>query len=132
MVSSVVGGLVGKNYNSSSIDNSYATGSVSGSTDVGGLIGNDDGTNTLTNNWWYNSLSQGIGNNGSNTSSGHWQEASSASDFYSSHSRCIQLGILTASGLSILTNTRISCGRTWETVLPLSEAAVSIHFKSLT
>ncbi len=79
-----VGGLVGENYTSSSIDNSYATGSVSGGSDVGGLIGVDDGSNTLTNNWWYNSLSNGIGNYGPNTSSGHWQEAGSASDFYSS------------------------------------------------
>ena len=77
-----VGGLVGYNTTSSSITNSYATGSVSGSSNVGGLIGYDDGTNTLTNNWWYNSLSNGIGNNASNISVGHWQEAGSASDFF--------------------------------------------------
>ena len=80
--SSDVGGLVGDNVNSSSIANSYATGSVSGSSNVGGLIGYDYGTNTLTNNWWYNSLSNGIGNNASNISVGHWQEAGSASDFF--------------------------------------------------
>ncbi len=81
--SSQVGGLVGYNRNSSSIDNSYSTGTVSGSSNVGGLIGYDDTSNTLTNNWWYNSLSNGIGNYGPDTSSGHWQEAGSASDFYS-------------------------------------------------
>ncbi len=79
-----VGGLVGENTDSSSIDNNYATGSVSGNTNVGGLIGYDDGSNTLTNNWWYNSLSNGIGSYGPDTSVGHWQEAGSASDFYSS------------------------------------------------
>ncbi len=82
--SSKVGGLVGWNAYSSTIDNSYATGNVSGSSNFGGLIGYDDGTNTLTNNWWYDSLSNGIGNYGPDTSSGHWQEAGSASDFYSS------------------------------------------------
>ncbi len=79
-----VGGLVGYNYDSSSIANSFATGSVNSSTNVGGLIGYDDTSNTLTNNWWYNSLNNGIGNNGPDTSAGHWQEANSASDFYSS------------------------------------------------
>ena len=34
-----IGGLVGYNVNSSSIDNSYATGSVNGNTSVGGLVG---------------------------------------------------------------------------------------------
>jgi hypothetical protein len=76
------GGLVGYNSFNSTIDNSYAAGSVSGSSDVGGLIGNDDGSNTLMNNWWYNSLSNGIGNIVFDTSIGHWQEALSASDFY--------------------------------------------------
>ena len=76
-----LGGLVG--YNSgSSITNSYATGNVSGSSNVGGLIGVDDTTSTLTNNWWYNNLSNGIGNYGPNTSVGQWQEAGGASDFF--------------------------------------------------
>ncbi len=77
-----VGGLVGNNNYSSSITNSFATGNVTGSGSFGGLIGYDDGTNTLTNNWWYNSLSNGIGNNASNINVGHWQEAGSASDFF--------------------------------------------------
>ena len=79
---SQVGGLVGYNY-SSSIDNSYATSNVSGGSDVGGLIGADEGTTTLTNNWWYNSLNNGIGNYGPNTNSGQWQKASSVAAFYS-------------------------------------------------
>ncbi len=67
---------------SNGIDNSFATGNVSGGSNVGGLIGYYVGTSTLTNNWWYNSLSNGIGNNGFNISVGHWQEATSASDFF--------------------------------------------------
>ncbi len=60
-------------------DNSYATGSVNGSTNVGGLIGYDSGGNTLTNNWWYNAVnSVGVGN----SSPSGVTEASSANDFY--------------------------------------------------
>ena len=83
-----VGGLVGYNSNTSSIDNSYATGTVSGGS-TGGLIADDDGTNTLTNNWWYNNLNNGIGagaGDTGNTSTGNWQEALGASDFYGSGS----------------------------------------------
>ena len=80
-----VGGLVGYTQNSFSVSNSFATGAVTGSgSDVGGLIGYDDGSNTLTNNWWYNSLTYGIGSNGTAQSTGNWQMASGVSDFYSS------------------------------------------------
>jgi len=46
--SSNVGGLVGYNDRNSRIDNSYATGPVTGSNYVGGLVGYDNG-NTITN-----------------------------------------------------------------------------------
>ena len=82
--SSYVGGLAGDNNSSSTISNSYATGSATGSIEVGGLIGHDSGGNTITNNWWYNSQTYGIGNNATAQSTGNWQKASGASDFYSS------------------------------------------------
>ena len=100
-----VGGLVGNNVTTSIIINSYATGSASASADAGGLIGNDDSSNTLTNNWWYDALSNGIGNYGPNTSAGHWQKASGASDFFNT-SQSVYTGagpgILPISGWELL------------------------------
>jgi len=54
----------------------------SSGTYIGGLIGYDNAAGTLTNNWWYNSKTSGIGNNGTATSSGHWEKASGVSDFF--------------------------------------------------
>ena len=105
---SSVGGLVGTNGLGNNVTNSYATGSVTGNSNVGGFIGNDDGTNTLTNNWWYNSLSQGIGNNASNISVGHWQEAGSASDFFNPSQ-----AVYTGTGPWDFTNTWVAPGDTY-------------------
>ena len=81
-------GLIGHNNSTSTISNSYATGTASSTSDsnatAGGLIGNDDGTNTLTNNWWYNaSNSNGVANN---AAAAGVNKASAVSDFYSTGS----------------------------------------------
>jgi len=48
--SSNAGGLVGLNSNGGAVNNSYATGSVSGAADVGGLVGNNQ--TTITSSFW--------------------------------------------------------------------------------
>lgn len=48
---SSVGGLVGR-ANASTIDNSYATGSVRGSSDTGGLVGRALASSTMSNSYW--------------------------------------------------------------------------------
>ncbi len=52
-----VGGLVGWNNNSSSIDNSYATGSVSGGSQVGGLVGFNENSNSIDNSYAVSNVS---------------------------------------------------------------------------
>ncbi len=52
-----VGGLVGLNNNSSSIANSYTTGSASGNNQVGGLVGSNDGSSSITNSFAVSSAS---------------------------------------------------------------------------
>ncbi len=47
-----VGGLVGFHYNSSTITNCYSTGKVTGTSNVGGFIGRDLSGTTITNSFW--------------------------------------------------------------------------------
>ncbi|QIK38534.1 filamentous hemagglutinin N-terminal domain-containing protein [Caldichromatium japonicum] len=46
-----VGGLVGRNYNSSTVTHSYATGAVTGSSNVGGLVGVNNQSSTITHSY---------------------------------------------------------------------------------
>src|SRR5574344_1845214 len=47
----IVGGLVGQNYGSSTVSNSYATGSVTGTDEVGGLVGYNSSSTAKDNNF---------------------------------------------------------------------------------
>ncbi|MEA1973519.1 MAG: GLUG motif-containing protein, partial [Candidatus Cloacimonadota bacterium] len=50
--SQYVGGLVGSNYSSSEVINSYSTGSVSGGYRVGGLVGSNSSSSTISNSYY--------------------------------------------------------------------------------
>jgi hypothetical protein len=52
-----VGGLAGRNYSSSTISNSYATGNISGSANVGGLVGSNSSSSTISNSYTTGSVS---------------------------------------------------------------------------
>jgi hypothetical protein len=54
-----VGGLVGWNYNGGSVNNSYATGTVNGSSDIGGLVGRNDNGGSVSNSYSIGSVSGG-------------------------------------------------------------------------
>ena len=65
---SSAGGLVGYNYGSGTIGETYATGAVAGGSWVGGLIGFDSNTGDIASSYWntqtsgVGGLSQGVGN----------------------------------------------------------------------
>ena len=83
--STYAGGLVGNCTSGYTVKNSYATGTVAGTGTLAGLIGNDgDGTPTtdFVNCWWYSSMTKGIGNRTPDESTGYWEKATAASDFY--------------------------------------------------
>ncbi|MEA1986728.1 MAG: GLUG motif-containing protein, partial [Candidatus Marinimicrobia bacterium] len=52
-----VGGLIGYNYYSSTVSNSYSTGSVSGDNYVGGLVGSNNNSSTVSNSYSTGSVS---------------------------------------------------------------------------
>jgi Divergent InlB B-repeat domain/FG-GAP-like repeat/Putative peptidoglycan binding domain len=75
------GGLVG-NLQSGNLSNSFSVGDVSGGgSNIGGLVGTAGNENDLTNDYWFDSLDNGVGNGAEDTSAGHFVKADSASVF---------------------------------------------------
>jgi len=80
---SLVGGLVGDNYNNSTVSNSYATGSVTGDDYVGGLVGRNQDSSTVSNSYATGSVT-GVEHVGGLV--GHNYKDSTVSDSYATGS----------------------------------------------
>jgi protein involved in ribonucleotide reduction len=88
-----VGGLVGDNYNGSTIANSYATGDVTGTyRNVGGLVGSAGGTSEISNSYATGNVSGGDDNVGGLVGVSSGSINSSNKIFYSTISDCYATG----------------------------------------
>ncbi len=78
---SFVGGLVGDLEGTSVLANSFNVGEISSSGIPGALAGSADDENNLINDYWFDSLANGVGNGAEDTSPGHFIKVDSADSF---------------------------------------------------
>ncbi len=80
------GGLVG-DLESGNMTNSFSTSDVSGGgSNIGGLVGIVGNENYLINDYWHDSLDNGVGNGAEDTSAGHFVKVGSAASFQNNSS----------------------------------------------